>query len=373
MVTISTPDSATPICRVGSAEEILGDLTVRQLIERVISPKSLLSVQIPISQLEAEKPTAATIAELLAGSSCEVVLAGDSSGLERVVGLDEPAAGITAPQVGPQGTAFLNIVLEVRPTSTLGRAATERKRQQLIPEAAGRDRLEASAPLVPGPGNRQVPPTRTPTTAQAESANSDRGAVPAAKAAAAAGPAVPGSQAGERRQVRVPETVEGAPGGAAVRPAPAGREKKGAGYARKMDWLRAHFQPEIQALDLSGLFVGNLGLGVREARERRQVLLADPTRITDILLRGNSYRRGNDHASALACYQQLVDMDPSNPDFHLLLGKTLLALGQEAKAAEALARAKELGHEGARKELEAVNSTPHRARGWVEFLRFGKR
>jgi tetratricopeptide (TPR) repeat protein len=138
-------------------------------------------------------------------------------------------------------------------------------------------------------------------------------------------------------------------------------------YIRKSDWLRAQFLPEVQALDFSGLFVGNLGMGVREQQARRNVVLADPARITDVLLRGNSFRRSGDHAKALICYQELVDMDPGNADFRFLLGKTLLDLGQHNQAID-----KELGHEGARKELEAVKPVVARQRSPLGFLRFWK-
>jgi len=143
-------------------------------------------------------------------------------------------------------------------------------------------------------------------------------------------------------------------------------------YIRKSDWLRAQFLPEVQALDFSGLFVGNLGMGVREQQARRNVVLADPARITDVLLRGNSFRRTGDHAKALICYQELVDMDPGNADFRFLLGKTLLELGQHNQGVDALNRAKELGHEGARKELETVKPVVQRQRSPLGFLRFWK-
>jgi tetratricopeptide (TPR) repeat protein len=149
---------------------------------------------------------------------------------------------------------------------------------------------------------------------------------------------------------------------------PQGRKE----YIRKSDWLRAQFLPEVQALDFSGLFVGNLGIGVREQQARRNVVLADPARITDVLLRGNSFRRTGDNAKALICYQELVDMDPGNADFRFLLGKTLLDLGQHNQAIDALNRAKELGHEGARKELETAKPAPQRPRSPLGFLRFWK-
>ncbi len=75
---------------------------------------------------------------------------------------------------------------------------------------------------------------------------------------------------------------------------------------------RAQFRPEVEALDLSGLFVCEFGAVIREQRERRNVVLSDATRITEVLLQGNGFRRAGNHAKALVCYQELVDMDPSN-------------------------------------------------------------
>ena len=102
------------------------------------------------------------------------------------------------------------------------------------------------------------------------------------------------------------------------------------------------------------------------------MVLADPARVTDILLRGNGYRRSGDHAKALICYQELVDMDPGNADFRFLLGKTLLELNQHDSGAEAFARAKELGHEGAAKELDTLRRSGARSRHPLGFLKFWK-
>jgi len=141
---------------------------------------------------------------------------------------------------------------------------------------------------------------------------------------------------------------------------------------RKADWLRAQFLPEVETLDFSGLFVGNLGMGIRQEKTRRNVVLADPARITEVLLRANGYRRNGDHPKALICYQELSDMDPSNSDFRFLMGKTLLALGQRDQAVETFTRAKELGHEGAEKELEELKRSGHRPKAALGFLRFWK-
>jgi hypothetical protein len=103
------------------------------------------------------------------------------------------------------------------------------------------------------------------------------------------------------------------------------------GYVRQADVLRARFRPEVESLDFSGLFVGNLGSEVLERRRGRGAnQAADPSRITDLLLRGNGYRRRGAHAEALLCYQELVALDPANPDFRFLLNATCQALQSEA-------------------------------------------
>jgi hypothetical protein len=104
-------------------------------------------------------------------------------------------------------------------------------------------------------------------------------------------------------------------------------QARGEGHIRQADVLRARFLPEVESLDFSGLFVGNLGSEVLESRRGRGVnQAADPSRITDLLLRGNGHRRRGAHAEALVCYQELVALDPANPDFRFLLNTTYQAL-----------------------------------------------
>jgi hypothetical protein len=103
------------------------------------------------------------------------------------------------------------------------------------------------------------------------------------------------------------------------------------GHIRQADVLRARFLPEVESLDFSGLFVGNLGSEVLERRRGRGVTqAADPSRITDLLLRGNGCRRRGAHAEALLCYQELVALDPANPDFRFLLNTTYQAMQTES-------------------------------------------
>ena len=355
LVTVSTPDCETPICRLGGAKDILGDLTVRQLIERVVSPNSLLSVRVPMTQLEAETPTAMAISELLT-AGCEVILEGDG---DAPIPLDRPAAAITEAQVGAQGSSFVSISLEVRAASD-GVDAEHERRQVSVPEVVEVTLTSAAQPEE-APRVEPMPVEKIEELFADALAEPGEQTVTALVTEANPAPAAPSSNI----VAIVAETPPRQPRSTAN----SGARKE---YIRKSDWLRAQFLPEVQALDFSGLFVGNLGMGVREEQARRTVVLADPSRITEVLLRGNSYRRTGDHTRALICYQELVDMDPGNADFRFLLGKTLLELGQYEQGVEALNRAKELGHEGARKELETVKTAMPKARNPLGFLKFWK-
>lgn len=350
LIAISIPGGDTPICRLGSSEQIVGDATVRQLIERVINPKSLLSVGVPMSQLQAEGPTALAIGELLSAESCEVVIAAGGEAKGRTVGLDEPARAAAQEQVGSQGNRFINISLEVR-TAQDAVAPGGKERRAIPPPGVveAEHSSDASQPADVVLGDATVPAS---------------GGAPAAAEPQAADEALPGlADVGSGIVTIVAE-------GTADEPESAVGDRKE--YVRKGDWLRAQFLPEVEALDFSGLFVGNMGLGVRQEGSRRNVVFADPSRVTDILLRANGYRRSGDHAKALICYQELVDVDPDNADFRFLLGQTLIELGQRGEAAEALIRAKEMGHTGAAKELAELNRSGHRSRQPLGFLRFWK-
>jgi len=349
LITVSTPGAVTPICRLGNSGSILGDFTVRELIEKVVSPKSLFSVGIPMSQLEAESPTALAITELLAADACEVLLCGADGEPSRPVALGERARDVAAAQTGASGSSFLGLALDLRPVADNAAPGGEERRQIALPET-----LEAETPAAPS-GEPFDIPTIEFGEVPGSPGNGEPAPGPGAPAAAPSGPSIVAIVAEQP-----PKRGRMAGGG----------ERKE--YVRKSDWLRAQFQPEVAALNLTGLFVGNLGLGIREEQGRRQVVLADPSRITDILLRGNGYRRSGDHAKALICYQELMDMDPANADFRFLLGKTLLELGQHDQAVEALARAKELGHEGAAKELVGLKRSGVKARRPLGFLRFWK-
>jgi hypothetical protein len=492
LITITTPGADTPICRLGNSEEVVRDLTVRQLLERVINPNSLFSVGVPMSQLQAENATALAIGELLSADCCEVVAPGKGAAGDQQVTLDEPARAVAREQVGTQGNRFLNINLEVRNAPDASApTGNDRRRTQMpqtdeiepetpvfkgstietTPEAASISRFgKASRPSTAKPQatemsssqeeKRSDEPVQEPSAlafdAQQPSADAsfskedespgspssnledgtaflptgtatplsdlpERQESELAPSETAVEPSIPSTLSEDERELApaggegsdtvlpkmeapppesaIDEAEEGGPEQGNTRPGPkpvgeapqAGttnglftilaekpkdepkqqtRDRKD--YARKSDWLRAQFLPEVEALDFSGLFVGNLGFGIREEKGRKNVVLADPARVTEVLLRANGYRRSGDHAKALLCYQELVDMDPSNADFRFLLGKTFVELGQQEEAIEALQRAKELGHDGAEKELEDLKRTGHRPKAALGFLKFWK-
>jgi hypothetical protein len=401
LITVSTPGIETAICRLGNSEEVVRGLTVRELIQRVISPSSLFSVGVPISQLQAESSAALAIGELLGANCCEVVLPGKGDAADHAVSLDQLARAVALEHVGTQGNRFFNINLEVRSAPDAVAPTGHDRRQVPAPPAVEVETPRASiarpllpAPVAqkpewqPAPSRQTAEPSEKPVAARPEAPSASVSArEPTSTAPKPVSPAAAGMVSGATAADDSAEAAVGADT-ASLAQASAGailtivaeapteepqertRERKE--YVRKSDWLRAQFLPEVEALDFSGLFVGNLGLGIREEKKRRNVVLADPARITDLLLRANGYRRSGEHAKALICYQELVDMDASNADFRFLLGKTMLALGQKEEAAEALLRAKELGHDGAEKELAELKRSGHRPRTGLGFLRFWK-
>jgi len=323
-----------------------------------------------MAQLEAESPAAVAISELLSTDVYEVFLLGEGEAEVRVVSMEEPASSIAQPQSGERGNTFINVNLEVRSAKEVSPDGQE-KRELALPSVVEVEApsetaqvaatSEFSSELPEMPAKVLLAPEPTMHVLRDPAPVAEASQEPAPKTDVAKKRSAPASSGLVAIEAKLPPRISHA------------RASKERGeYIRKSDWLRAQFLPEVEALDFSGLFVGNLGLGIREERGRRNVVLADPARITDVLLRGNGYRRSADHAKALICYQELVDMDSGNADFRFLLGKTLLELGQVEEAMQAFTRGKELGHEGAGKELENLRQAGHRSRSPLGFLRFWK-
>jgi hypothetical protein len=354
------------------------------------------------------------IGELMASGNAEIILLNPDGSQQRTVGLGEHVSSIARERTGEQGNVFYNIDLEVRTMDEFGAAPAEERRQVQQPSVIEtKPQLPpaiATAPPVPAltaaavMGAPAKPPTIPTIPLKEEPAKPP--AIPTIPLAEppAATPAAPPSLVVEEPPVKEekagPEMVESPMAGArAPKDFSAAKEEKPAapakdvviiaqpqkkavsrtaqemkekGYVRKADFLRAQFLPEVDTLDFSGLFVGDFGLGIRQERERKNIVLADPSRITEVLLQANSLRRSGNHVKALTAYQELVDMDPSNADFRFLLGKGFMDLGRGEEAMESLARARELGHEGAKKEIEALRAQGHRPRKSLGFLRFWK-
>ncbi len=381
LITVSTPGTDTPICRLSNSDDVIRDLTVKQLIQRIISPNSLFSVGVPISQLQAESSAALAIGELLAADCCQVVTPAKGAYSEQNVSLDQSVRAIAREQLGTQGNRFINVHLEVRSIPDAAAPTGDERRQMTTPPAA---EIEPTKPVVTGnileSNPRPAPAWSVPTSSAPSSFTEEVKSFeePTPQSLVAPTPVVAKADEVAAAVDKVAPTTPAPTKGIVTivaektkdEPKEEAKEKKE--YVRKSDWLRAQFLPEVESLDFSGLFVGNLGIGVREEKTRRNVVLADPARITEVLLRANGYRRTGDHAKALICYQELVDMDGSNADFRFLLGKTLLALGQQEQAAEAFLRAKELGHDGAEREVEDLKRSGHRTRSSLGFLRFWK-
>jgi hypothetical protein len=404
LINITTPGTRVSICRVGTKQELLGEGTIKQLVERCISLRSPLTMGVPIAQLESEMSAVLAIGELMASGNAEVILLSPDGSQQRTVGMGEPVSSIARERTGEQGNVFYNIDLEVRTADEYGPGPVAEERRQIpqpnvietkptLPPAV------AATPPVPAvtPAAVTAPPV-IPTIPLKEEPAKPTAAppLPAAPPVAAAPPVIPTVPVAEEK---APEMAE-SPMVGARQPKDFGKEEQPAapakdnvviiaqpqkkalsktaqdmkekGYVRKSDYLRAQFLPEVDALDFSGLFVGDFGLDSRQERERKNIVLADPSRITEVLLQGNSFRRSGNHVKALTSYQELVDMDPSNADFRFLLGKSFMDLGRGEEAMEAFARARELGHEGAKKEMETLRAQGHRPRKSLGFLRFWK-
>jgi len=129
---------------------------------------------------------------------------------------------------------------------------------------------------------------------------------------------------------------------------------KGKGYIRKSDLLREQVQPKIEALDFSGLFVGNFGLRPETVAKTPRVSLISPAEANKDLMQGNQHRRGGQHGQASHCYRTLITHFPENEDYWFLLGKSEEDRGEYRQAVHALENAARLGHDSAREEIARI-------------------
>jgi len=130
--------------------------------------------------------------------------------------------------------------------------------------------------------------------------------------------------------------------------------EKGKGHIRKSDLLREQLQPKIEALDFSGLFVGNFGLRPETLAKTPRVSLISPGEANKYLMQGNQHRREGQHQQASHCYRNLITHFPENEDYWLLLGKSEEDRGDYRQALHALENAARLGHAGARDEIARI-------------------
>ena len=114
LINITTPGSRTSICRVGTKQELLGDGTVKQLLERCISLRSPLSMGVPIAQLESEMSAVLAIGDLMAAEHCGGDPAQPGRHPQRTSPWRSRSTTSPASGTGEQGNVFYNIDLEVR-------------------------------------------------------------------------------------------------------------------------------------------------------------------------------------------------------------------------------------------------------------------
>lgn len=263
-VVLTTAEAVTPVMRRGVPQELLAELSVRQLIHRLIGPEGSVIA-------EGEWHATLGIGELLATGCCEVWTWRE--GERCLIPLDAPVASVL-----DGGEVRLDVRLardNVPPGGTERRRSVDLQPPQAAPadESWGREEGRAEAEAIPS----------------------------------------------EEEQTRCEEMGEAAP-------VIVGDATALGGYVRKADLLRARFQPEVEVLDFRGLFVGNKGMGILGEQRKREPIQVDPAQIADLLLRGNGYRRNGNHVRALMCYQELMELDPANKDFRFLLERTYQAI-----------------------------------------------
>ena len=97
-----------------------------------------------------------------------------------------------------------------------------------------------------------------------------------------------------------------------------------------------------------------------------------PQTVSAYLMKANSFRQAGEYEKALSYYRVLLKSDADNADFRFLYGKTLMEMGRTQAAMECLQRAKDLGHENAKRELDRLSEKQTKKSGF-NFLRFWRR
>ncbi len=256
LISIDTPGAQSPVCRLGDSKALLGELTVGQLILKVINPNSLLSIGVPMAQLEAESPAAVAISELVSTDMCEIVLLGQAGVEVRTVSMEEPASSIAQPQSGEQGNTFINVSLQVRAPQEVPPDEQE-KRELALPSA-----VEVETPAEEAQALSEeimaAPKSEFSCELAEEPAKAPPSPEPKMHVLREQAPVGEGSQEpAPATDVKKKQSASATSGLVAIeaklppRSSHARASKERGEYIRKADWLRAQFLPEVEALILT--------------------------------------------------------------------------------------------------------------------------
>jgi len=127
-------------------------------------------------------------------------------------------------------------------------------------------------------------------------------------------------------------------------------------YLRKTDVLRGQLLPKIEALDFSGLFLGNFGLRAGAQVGSPRLALLSPSEANRYLMLANQHRRAGEYEQAARQYRALIAHDPENEDFWFLLGKVEEGRGDFKQAVHAYENALRFGHASARAEIARIEA-----------------
>jgi len=386
MLTIELPWAGRQLRRVGPLEELLGEATVDEVIARLVSQEAHGNggYQLLPSQytLHVRRPQDSVFIQIDGSTPARTFLEGqDDTGIMlqlrfRVVPLSAGARPAVSQDVRPEEA--------VEPQDDADRPETT---AAALPPAAP---APVAAGPEPAPDLRQVPPAglrhepalpiagirqerpapdlrheapapvadlrhEAPApTPEAQTPTATERLLPLGEPQPAEEePAVDvPARFGMRHHDLMPLTpgVEDLPASPAPETEPAPAEKK-AGYLRKADALWAQLHPKIEALDFSGLFVGNFGLSPEAMVKRPRVALISAAEANQYLMQGNQHRREGRFEQAAQCYRTLITNFPENADYWFLLGKVEDENNNPTGALRAFQNAQRLGHTGAREEI----------------------
>jgi len=277
----------------GTIEDVLGDRTLDEVMRLLVQKQAGAEVALPESYaLHVRRP------------GCEEFEPADGQ---------IPARSLIAERNDlPEGAAVHQLRIQVIPTgdqAVPGRAPQERHS----------DCLEALASAAPEPEAAQ---SSAPEPRQADAG------------AKTPEPSVPSAES-----LKSPES-----------------RKKQRPYLRKTDVLRAQLLPKIEALDFSGLFLGNFGFRAGAQVRSPRLALLSPSEANKYLMLANQHRRAGEYEQAARQYRALIAHDPSNEDFWFLLGKVEEGRGDLKQALHAYENALRLGHASARAEIARIEA-----------------